>query len=430
MSTQSLGDTFLLPDLGEGLAEAEIVRWLVAEGDPVSLNQPLVEVETAKAVVEIPSPHEGRVEKLLAGESQTVDVGAPIVRFATSSPVAGATDPDDDAPQVLVGYGPRPPQKQGRPRPGRRDHPGAPAAGDSPRAKPPVRKLARDLDVDLTTVQGSGPEGQILRDDVRAAARRPSLTPERQDDRAAAAAAAMPARPETRPNGDRRTRADSVRRATAKSMVASAFSAPHASATLEVDITGSLALLDRLAGAGEKVKPFAVLCSAIVRACRRYPLLNGLWDADSEEIVVRDYVNLGIAAATDRGLVVVAVPDAHTKGLAGLAGAIDEAVAKAREGRATPQDLTGATITVSNVGVFGVDGGTAIIPPGQSALVCAGAIRRRPWIHEDGQSVVVRPLLNMSVSFDHRLIDGEQAAMFLRDVGRLLAAPETAILLP
>ncbi|HVL82943.1 MAG TPA: dihydrolipoamide acetyltransferase family protein [Pseudonocardia sp.] len=471
---------FRMPDVGEGLTEAEITTWHVAPGDPVTVNQVLVEIETAKAAVELPSPWAGTVGELLAEPGQTVEVGTPIIAIET----AGAPGVAGDAPAVagaaagsaegaaaetaeavgakigeagadgriatLVGYGPRPGSVRRRPRrpaaapagaepppadrhsgrpagdehPGRRNgadgdggaRSGADTAGAAtglvPLTKPPVRKIARDLGVDLRSITGTGAGGVITREDVEAHA----------------AGAAEPA-PQPALGGVRREPIRGVRRATAAAMVRSAFTAPHVTEFLAVDLTATLALRDRLRATREyaevKLTPLAFVAKAVCLAARRTPEVNASWDEAAGEIVYYDRVHLGIAAATPRGLLVPKVRDADTLSLRELAAALGALTETARAGRTAPADLVGGTFTITNVGVFGVDTGTPILNPGEAAILAVGAIKPAPWV-VDGE-LAVRTVCQLALSFDHRLVDGEQGSRFLADVGALLADPGLAL---
>ena len=447
---------FLLPDLGEGLTEAEILQWLVAEGDTVTLNQPIVEVETAKAAVEIPSPYAGVVTTLHHAAGSTVDVGLPLISFevgggdvaATAEapaiqggdlvPSAPKADADEKI-QVLVGSGPKAGKLTRRPRKGPAPAPPAaapipaPAAQVAPApslaqvhvlAKPPVRKLARDLGVDLRVVGGSGPNGTVTRADVQAAA---SGAP------AAGGAAAVAVAP--RPDFDRadfdpatreqRIPIKGVRKATASAMVQSAFTAPHVTEWVTADVTEMMALARRLRTypqfAGLKVSPLLLVARALILAVRRHPLINSSWDDASQEIVVKDYVHLGIAAATPRGLIVPNIKDADGLSLPQLAAALEALVATARDGKTAPADMQRGTITITNVGVFGVDAGTPILNPGEAAILAFGAVREQPWVHE-GQ-IAIREVTTLSLSFDHRIVDGQLGSEFLADLAGMLNDP-------
>ncbi len=434
---------FKLPDLGEGLTEGEILGWLVAEGDTITLNQPIVEVETAKAAVEVPSPYAGRVVKLHHDAGSTVDVGSPIITVDTApgdAPGDGMV-PDADAPPVpspspadlvptlpdtqevgagliggaapggrtavLVGYGPRTTTAVRRAR--KQSAPAAPEAPAVARgkalAKPPVRKLARDLGIDLTSIAGSGEGGTVTRADVQAA-----RTP---------AAQGVPR------SGDVRVPIRGVRKLTAQNMVASAFTAPHVTEFLTCDVTATSELVGRLRTLPEfadvKVTPLLLVAKALLVACRRHPELNASWDEAAQEIVLHGAVNLGIAAATPRGLLVPNVKDAGSLGLPGLAAALTALTQTAREGRTAPADMAGGTITITNVGVFGVDTGTPILNPGEAAILCVGVIRPTPWV-VDGQ-IVVRDVTTLGLSFDHRLVDGQLGSQFLADIGAMLSDP-------
>lgn len=474
-------EIFRMPDVGEGLTEAEIVAWQVAPGDPVAVNQILVEIETAKAVVELPSPFAGTVHQLLAEPGTTVQVGEPIIAIQTAAGAAPEPEPAAAAPAegkgaligeagadgriaTLVGYGPRQGTARRRPRKG---VPGAAAAVAEPEvaplvageeaaaqvgpaaaaaaapeleerpagpeslvplAKPPVRKLAKDLGVDLRALAGSGPGGVITRDDVRAAA----------SAQAAGAAAVPAAEPAAAPaaaapepvGGVRREPIRGVRKATAAAMVQSAFTAPHVTEFLSVDVTETMALRDRLrvsrAFADVKLTPLAFVAKAVCLAARRTPAVNASWDEPAGEIVYYDHVQLGIAAATPRGLLVPKIRDADRLDLHGLAVALGELTETARAGRTAPSDLVGGTITITNVGVFGVDTGTPILNPGEAAILAVGSIKPAPWV-VDGE-LTVRTVCQLALSFDHRLVDGEQGSRFLADVGALLEDPATAML--
>ncbi|HEY3981077.1 MAG TPA: dihydrolipoamide acetyltransferase family protein [Streptosporangiaceae bacterium] len=476
---------FKLPDVGEGLTEADIVRWHVQPGDTVKVNQIIVEIETAKAVVELPSPHAGVVSSLLVNEGETVDVGTPIIAIdtgaadgtATSAPAAGAGAPaPDEVPvevpplqtptsadlvppppagaageetgkrqAVLVGYGVKLGSTARRPRkaavpdvpaperpaaaapaappatatPAAPQAPAAPAAATA-LAKPPVRKLARDLGVDLAALAGTGPNGSITRDDVEAATVAPatpaSATPA---DRTAAPRASA------QPGGEERVPVRGVRKHTAAAMTSSAFTAPHVTMFLEIDITETMAATARLRELPDfsdvRVSPLLLVAKALLVAAARHPMINSTWDEAAQEIVVKHYVNLGIAAATDRGLVVPSIKDAHLLSLPDLARALAELAAVARAGRSTPADLADGTISITNVGVFGVDTGTPILPPGQAMILAFGQVKNGPWVR-DGQ-LTVRQVCTLSMSFDHRIVDGDLGAAALRDIGAMLADP-------
>ena len=442
---------FRLPDVGEGLTEADIVSWHVKPGDKVAINQVIVEIETAKAVVELPCPFEGVVARLLVDEGQTVDVGTPIIAVETSGGESGrpadgeaAQDPErgsgvrgpaeagppaGERQAVLVGYGVKPGATVRRPRrapapssaPSVTGSSSAPAATRAPAAlaKPPVRKLARDLGVDLSGLTGTGPRGSITRDDIQQAARE---TTSRSGSEILSAPAAT-----GRADGPREERIPvrGVRKRIAEAMVASAFTAPHVTEFLDVDVTGTMDALRRLRDlpefAGLRVSPLLFVARALLVAVARHPMVNSTWDPHTQEIVVRNYVNLGFAAATERGLIVPNIKDAHALSLPGLAAAFASLTATARDGRCSPADLTGGTITITNVGVFGVDAGTPILTPGEAAILAFGRVRDAPWAR-DGQ-VVVRKVTTLSLSFDHRIVDGELGSAVLRDIGQMLEDP-------
>ncbi|MEL7975334.1 dihydrolipoamide acetyltransferase family protein [Isoptericola sp. F-RaC21] len=458
---------FRLPDLGEGLTESEVVEWRVAVGDAVELNQVIAEVETAKALVELPSPVAGVVRVLHAEEGQTVEVGEPLVTFDLSGPGepgpapgpdnSGASEssgpgepepapgPDnsagEDSPEPnLVGYGARP-ARTGRPaRRRRRDVPVAtvpsatattsasassrngvastPTDGrERPRSTPVVRALARQRGIDLATLTGTGPHGRITREDVEAAS---------SGTTAPATAAGTAA------DGETRTPVRSVRKRTAAAMVASA-AAPQASVFLTVDVTASMELLARLKthpmAGGQRITVLALVARAVLALLPQHPALTSRWvdlPGGEAEIVRPAHVNLGIAVATDRGLVVPHVPAADTLSLTGLAAALTDLTTTARAGRTAPERLVNGTLTITNIGVFGVDAGTPILNPGEPAILGLGQVARRPWEH-DGE-VALRQVTTLSLTFDHRVVDGEQGARFLADLGAVLADPALAIL--
>ncbi|GAA3277248.1 dihydrolipoamide acetyltransferase component of pyruvate dehydrogenase complex [Paenarthrobacter aurescens] len=471
---------FRLPDLGEGLTESEILSWKVAVGDTVTLNQVIAEVETAKAVVELPSPFAGVVAELHEQPGTVVEVGKPIVSFevddagssngggtpnggggsavaasagavtagaatagdrsavetsATVSPsTAGAEAVGAPAKREpnLVGYGAvvehsgRPTRRaRGQVQDVKSTSPAAPAASEAvvttqaaaeaserPRSTPPVRKLARDLGVNLELVPGTGPGGLITREDVQNF----SAEPEAPTEAGATAA-----------HGDRETRTPikGVRKFTAAAMVQSAFTAPHVTEFLTVDVTATMELLARLKGnkafEGYKLTPLTIAAKAVLVALRNNPSLNSRWEESSQEIVQFNYVNLGIAAATPRGLTVPNIKDADRLTLRELSTALTELTETARAGKTSPSELSGGTISITNIGVFGIDAGTPILNPGEAAIVALGAVRKAPWVVNDELSV--RQVMSLSLSFDHRLVDGEQGSRFLADLGAILADP-------
>jgi 2-oxoisovalerate dehydrogenase E2 component (dihydrolipoyl transacylase) len=490
---------FKLPDVGEGLTEGEILQWLVAVGDTVTVNQPLCEVETAKAAVELPSPFAGTVTELLFDAGTMVEVGTPIITIdvAGGAPTQ-APAPTTDEPAagliggaapggrtaVLVGYGPRTTEARRRPRrsgdsvaaratvpsvaaglpgvdygSGGSVHPpllatapdadtkpvrhgglevgrqaeahavtgDAPPAEEAergrqrprPLAKPPVRKYAKDLGVDLRTVTGTGNGGVITRADVDAAVTQPSGGTVVQGTFGA----------ESPAGGEQRIPIRGVRKHTAAAMVASAFTAPHVTEFVTVDVTRTMKLRQRLALrpelAGVKVSPLLFVARALLLAVRRHPMVNSSWDEAAQEIVLKDYVNLGIAAATPRGLVVPNIKDAGRMSLAELAGALGHLTETARAGRTAPAEMSGGTITITNVGVFGVDTGTPILNPGESAILAFGAVREMPWVHKG--KVVPRQVTQLALSFDHRIVDGELGSRFLADIGAMLHDPGVAL---
>jgi 2-oxoisovalerate dehydrogenase E2 component (dihydrolipoyl transacylase) len=478
--------TFRLPDPGEGLVEADIVTWRVAVGDQVKINDILVEVETSKSLVELPTPYAGTVTELLVNEGDTIDVGTPIISIddgVAETPPAEANGGAGEA-QVpnLVGYGPRTATAKRRPRRGAGDGPveahhqvadtfstrapvsrraddreplpaeqdaptGAPLpgpgesaptpvpSGGAVLAKPPVRKLAKDLGVDLGSLMGSGPGGVITRDDVTAASMRQGAQPTE---------AGMPVEPfdklrtapvEARPSReDVRIPIKGVRKSTADAMVRSAFTAPHVSVWLDCDVSATMQLVERLKARREftdlRVSPLLIIAKAVCLALKRSPELNSYWDEPAQHIVLKSSINLGIAAATPRGLVVPNIKGADSLSLAELATALSEVVTTAREGKTQPAEMAGGTFTITNIGIFGVDAGTPILNPGESGILCFGRITRRPWVVGDGSEERIEPrwVTTLSVSFDHRLADGAQGSTFLADVAAILADPALALL--
>ncbi len=467
---------FKLPDLGEGLTESEIVAWKVAVGDRVTLNQIIAEVETAKAVVELPSPYEGIIAKLHEQPGTVVEVGSPIVSFELPSESASAgtparLQPDPSVEPVeakrvptLVGYGAEV-EKGGRPARRQRNLaaatgmtapataapvaqvapslPTTPAAAPSerPRSTPPVRKLARDLGVDLAAVPGTGPNGLITREDVQSALTRPpgsvadafgtasSVADLAPSEGAAGTQAGVAVVGRSALERETRTPIKGVRKYTAAAMVASAFTAPHVSEFLTVDVTPTMELLARLkasrAFAGYRLTPLTLVAKALCIAVGRQPSVNSRWDEANAEIVTMNYVNLGIAAATPRGLMVPNIKDAQAMNLTQLSTALTDLTDTARAGKTTPADLSGGTISITNIGVFGIDAGTPILNPGEAAILAMGAVRRQPW--EYNGEVALRQVMTLSLSFDHRLVDGEQGSKFLADIGSILADPGMAL---
>ncbi|MCO4273678.1 2-oxo acid dehydrogenase subunit E2 [Pseudarthrobacter sp. HLT3-5] len=457
---------FRLPDLGEGLTESEILSWKVAVGDTVTLNQVIAEVETAKAVVELPSPFAGVITALHEEPGTIVEVGKPIVSFEVAddggaspsgaAPAGAATAAAGTAKREpnLVGYGAvvessgRParrartfttpavePDKTETPvvepvetEPVRLENPVVePVETDTaerPRSTPPVRKLAKDLGVELAAVAGTGAGGLITREDVQNFVGGGELSaPVRH--LSAVSDSVSPAG--LAPQGGRevRTPIKGVRKFTAAAMVASAFTAPHATEFLTVDVTPTMDLLAKLktsrAFSGYKLTPLTLVAKAVLIALRRNPSLNSRWEEASQEIVQFNYVNLGIAAATPRGLTVPNIKDADTLSLLELSEALTGLTETARAGKTAPADLSGGTISITNIGVFGIDAGTPILNPGEAAILAMGAVRKMPWEFQD--EVALRQVMTLSLSFDHRLVDGEQGSRFLADIGAILAEP-------
>ncbi len=514
--------TFLLPDAGEGLTEAEIVQWHVAVGDSVEVNQTIVEIETAKSLVELPSPYTGVIAQIITPEGATVEVGAPIIVIdtdpdgasapapgtgqqttaATSAPTS-ATPPAPSADSaepatetaeesggsesgaVLVGYGvsetpsarrtrrtdvpasagsaptpsapaaaPPAPQQPARaatqsaagasaavPSITSNGAPAAPPVRETPPpaeplsrgsragvfAKPPVRKLARDLGVNLASVAPTGPGEIITREDVLAYSSRAegrALATYPGDDIPWLAAGTVSA-------DGRQTRVPvkSVRKRTAEAMVASAFTAPHVTVFHTIDVTRTMKLVERLRADREfkdvRITPLLITAKALLIALNRHPEVNASWDENSQEIVYKHYVNLGIAANTPRGLVVPNIKDAHRLDLKELAQGLANLTETARAGKTSPSDMSDGTITITNVGVFGIDTGTPILNPGESAILAFGAIREQPWVHKG--KIKKRWVTQLALSVDHRLVDGGLASRALADIAAVLNEPAQAL---
>lgn len=467
---------FRLPDLGEGLAEAEVVQWLVQPGDTVTLNQTLAEVETAKAVVELPSPYAGTVAALHAEAGETVAVGAPLIAFETEADETGAgeTEPASAAGPAaehrrtprsgggeavepnLVGYGAaaqstarprRRPRRVGGVSQGDADaavlaaapHDALPAAvpmpsrEERPRSTPPVRAYAKRLGVDLALVAAEVGERLITRADVDAYAQRVGSPPPsgRLGSEAASSTAVPPQAASSSARAETRMPIRGVRKRTAEAMVRSAFSAPHVTTFHTVDVTATMELVASLradaAWRDRRIGPLALVAKAVCLALGRNPGLNARWDEAAGEIVHQHFVDLGIAVATDRGLIVPCVRDAEQLALGELSDALRALTETARAGRTAPEDLAGGTFSLSNIGVFGIDAGTPILPPGQTGILAIGAVRRRPWEHEGG--IALREVMTLSLSFDHRVVDGADGARFLKDVADVLEQPGRAMLL-
>ncbi|MEJ5867362.1 dihydrolipoamide acetyltransferase family protein [Pseudokineococcus sp. 5B2Z-1] len=455
---------FRLPDVGEGLTEAEVVAWRVAVGDEVATNAVLVEIETAKSLVELPSPFAGVVRELLVDEGRTVEVGTPIVAVE----VAGADGEGDgeggdgERRDVLVGYGPgkrtsrrrRPaaaagadggsapgpeaaadaPSAPAAPAPAasgaRADLPAEPpaaavdpaptaassAAPARPLAAPPVRKLARERGVDLAEVRATGPRGTVSRADVLG-----------HLDAAADAAAAAPS--SGVPGQEQRVPVRGVRRAMAEAMVRSSTEAPQATLFHTLDVTRTMKLVARVKQderfVGVRVSPLLLAARAVVLALGRTPEMGARWDGDAQELVLPAGVHLGVAAATPRGLVVPVVRDAHALDLLELARALGELTATAREGRTAPEAMTGGSFTITNIGSLGIEAGAPLLNPGQTGILALGSVAQRPWVHKGR----VRPrwTTTLGLTVDHRVVDGAQAGRFLADVAAVLERPSQAV---
>jgi pyruvate dehydrogenase E2 component (dihydrolipoamide acetyltransferase) len=414
--------------LGEGLEDAEIVEWKVSEGDTVELNQPLIEVNTAKALVEIPSPIVGVIRTLHGKAGDVVEVGAPLVTFeveggASESPATEeAVTSKREA--VLVGYGVDEGGGSGKRRPklkppGPRRAPAAAATAEAPapastgevKATPPVRRLARERGIDLAAVTGTGPDGRITREDVLGAD--------------GSGAAAAPAGDE----GDERVAVRGVRRMIAEKMTRSWREVPHVTTFHQADATHVEALRRKLTeGSGSKISALAVIVRALVDVCGRHPKLNSSWDDEAHEIVLRAKYHVGIATDTERGLLVPVVHDSGDKGITQIATEIGELVEAARSGKATLEQMTGGTITVTNVGTYGSSSGTPIINIPEAAILALGRIEQRAVV-ADGQ-IEARPYVTLALSFDHRVLDGADADKALTDLRELLEDPERLGSLP
>ena len=420
---------FPLPDVGEGLTEAEIVTWKVKVGDQVTVNQTICEIETAKSLVELPCPFEGEVTELLAQEGDTVEVGTAIIAVRTTggpvidAPIAEADEEADTGAEykipTLVGYGDAGEAKSRRKRavnvaPVATSIPVsmvmAAAASDTVLAKPPIRKLAKELGVDLSALTGTGSHGEITREDVIGGASQASVfknltTPQVPTER------------------EERIPVKGVRKAIATAMVKSAFTAPHVSIFVDVDATRTMEYVKRLKSsvdfAGIKVTPLLIMAKAMIWAVRRNRMVNSTWT--DEEIIVHNFVNLGIAAATPRGLIVPNIKDADAMSMIELAQAIEQLAATAREGKTSPEEMKDGTITITNIGVFGVDTGTPILNPGEVGIVALGSIRKKPWVVDD--EIVVRQVTTIGATFDHRVVDGDVASRFVQDVASVIEEP-------
>ncbi|WP_371633059.1 2-oxo acid dehydrogenase subunit E2 [Streptomyces sp. NBC_01259] len=439
---------FKLPDLGEGLTEAEIVRWLVEVGDVVAIDQPVVEVETAKAMVEVPCPYGGVVTARFGEEGKELPVGAPLLTVAVGSvepEPSGSTGAAEAEPSgsgnVLVGYGTgAPPVRRRRVRPEGLSAPAVapvaslapvapavavvpavPAASDGVRGpvavvSPLVRKLARQHDLDLRQLVGSGPDGLILRADVESAIRSGAETPQE---------AAATDQASARPVGER-VPLRGVRGAVADKLARSRREIPDATCWVDADATELMAARAAMngaggSGAGPKVSVLALLARICTAALARYPELNSTVDQEAREIVRLPGVHLGFAAQTERGLVVPVVRDAHARSTESIGAEITRLTEAARTGTLKPAELTGGTFTLNNYGVFGVDGSTPIINHPEAAMLGVGRIVPKPWVHEG--ELAVRRVVQLSLTFDHRVCDGGTAGGFLRYVADCVEQP-------
>ncbi|WP_327268955.1 2-oxo acid dehydrogenase subunit E2 [Streptomyces sp. NBC_01218] len=464
---------FTLPDLGEGLTEATIVRWLVEVGDVVAVDQPVVEVETAKALVEVPCPYGGVVTVRFGEEGEELPVGAPLVTVAVGSAAGAASvdaptpgparspSPEAEAPgdtpessgNVLVGYGTAAPaarRRRVRPQlvPAAAPDPAAAATAPAPRAVPAgpgpsaggpavsagartgagpvavisplVRRLARQHGLDLRKLAGSGPDGLILRSDVEATIREAAVVGEH------AAGAVEAAVPLPASETGERVALRGLRGLVADKLSRSRTEIPDATCWVDADATELMAARAAMNGAaGPKVSILALLARICAAALAKFPELNSTVDASAREIVLLPSVHLGFAAQTDRGLVVPVVRDAHTRSVDSLAAELARLTEASRDGKLTPAELTGGTFTLNNYGVFGVDGSTPIINHPEAAMLGVGRIVPKPWVH--GGELAVRHVVQLSLTFDHRVCDGATAGGFLRYVADCVEQP--AILL-
>lgn len=490
-------ETFNLPDVGEGLTEAEVVSWRVAVGDAVEVNDVVVEIETAKSLVELPVPYAGAVHELVVGEGETIEVGQPLIRILPEGEDPDVADDDGAASTESPAESPPEPKRQGRSgRESRRsrikqqkdaepsDTPSAAAQGedsgalvgsgpkaDAPKrrprtrhtepdlvdlegldlpepapaphgqgtdladivakASPPVRALAKRLGVAVWELVGSGRNGQITRDDVERQAEEKKA--QRANGQVPSAAPPVPSgqRPPTPASAgllyegprEEKIQVRGVRKATAANVTQMASTVPHVSVFKEVDLTRTMELREVLKKEasfhGLSVSPMLFAAKAIIWAARRNPQVNASWH--DTHYTLKNYVNLGIAAATPRGLVVPVIHEAHTYNTQGLAAAITQLTIDAREGRTTPAEMQGGTISITNIGTLGLDAGTPILPPGQASIVALGTVKKKPWV-VDGE-IVPRDIMTIGGSFDHRLVDGDHAGRFLSDVAAVLEEP-------
>lgn len=438
---------FRLPDVGEGLTEAEIVEWHVAVGDVIKVNDPVCDIETAKSVVELPSPYAGVVQALLVEVGTEVQVGTPIIRIGDSAPAeppvvesveplaeesvsdaetsvseseTSVSEPEEaEKPLTLVGYGSREDSVVRRNR--TVSAPTAAGTGNGVLAKPTARKAARDRGIDLSSVTPARADGVITTADL--------------DSGGFDTGSFVPQEPgSTSGGGERREPIKGLRKQMGQAMVDSAFTLPHVTIWTTIDVTRTSELVATLKAdrdfAEIRVSPLLIVAKASLLAMRRTPIINSWWDDAAQEIVFKEYVNLGIAAATPRGLQVPNVKGADRMSLVELGAAINELTDVARTGKTPPADQTGGTFTITNIGPFGIDGGAPIINPGESAILSVGAIKRQPWIvgTGDDERIVPRDVATLALSFDHRHIDGEAGSRFLSDVARIVGDPSKALL--
>jgi pyruvate dehydrogenase E2 component (dihydrolipoamide acetyltransferase) len=457
---------FKLPDLGEPLTEAEIVRWLVQVGDVVAVDQPVVEVETAKAMVEVPCPYGGVVTARFGEEGTELPVGAPLLTVAVGEPAPGGRTADDSGTgraqdagtartegsgNVLVGYGTsQAPARRRRVRPGQPVSAASAAAGQAvapetvngqvsatdtadgpvPVISPLVRRLARQNGLDLRELTGSGPDGLILRADVEyalraAAAQGGTAAPPAEAHARAAQAPSTATAPQaltTAAPGGIRTPLKGIRGAVADKLSHSRREIPDATCWVDADATELMRARTAMNAAdGPKIALLALLARICTAALARFPALNSTVDMEAREVVQLDHVHLGFAAQTERGLVVPVVRDAHARDAESLTAEFARLTEAARTGTLTPGELTGGTFTLNNYGVFGVDGSTPIINHPEAAMLGVGRIVPKPWVHEG--ELAVRQVVQLSLTFDHRVCDGGTAGGFLRYVADCVEQP-------
>jgi pyruvate dehydrogenase E2 component (dihydrolipoamide acetyltransferase) len=407
---------FLLPDLGEGLEEAQLVAWLVQVGETVHLNQAICQVETAKALVDIPSPYAGTVRILHAHPGDTVLVGAPLITIDEATTGARAPVADDDHPAMLVGYGSAGPTATFSRRRRGSATTAAPTVEQEIKASPLVRKIAQERGIDLATIKGTGPGGRIRTEDLDAVhtpvAGPAANTPVVADD-------------------EERISTVGLRKAIAAKMMKSATTIPHFVEYSLFDATAVSALRDRMRGeggafAGQRLTFLPFFVRAIVAAVQQYPIMNSRWDEEGNAIVVKRSISVGIATDTERGLIVPVIHNAHVMSFVEIAAEIERLVPLARAGKLDARAMSGGTITITNVGAAGpVDTGAPLINTPEACVVGFGAIKLRPTVV--GEQVLARPSAWISIACDHRIVDGATAAQFMGALVSVLENPEALV---